>query len=252
MKTKNKIMLAIMVVLMGIFFTLIGVNKLGENPSRVYQVYLDGKKVGLVEDKEELLNLINEEQQEIKDTYQINQVYPPTGFDILESITFDISKGNKVIILGDSGSGKSTILKLLLKYYEINRNMIYLNGIDLNNYSISDVRNSIGLMSQNEILYTDTILNNITLYQEIDSNKWLDICKITYVDDFVKKFFLGYQTKLEENGLNLSGGQRQRLLLARLLLQEKEVIIIDEGLNALDVNLERKILKNIFYEVDHN
>ncbi|MDD5826222.1 MAG: peptidase domain-containing ABC transporter [Bacilli bacterium] len=166
--------------------------------------------------------------------------------NILESITFDISKGNKVIILGDSGSGKSTILKLLLKYYEINRNMIYLNGIDLNNYSISDVRNSIGLMSQNEILYTDTILNNITLYQEIDSNKWLDICKITYVDDFVKKFFLGYQTKLEENGLNLSGGQRQRLLLARLLLQEKKIILIDEGLNAVDVNLERKILKNIF------
>ena len=166
--------------------------------------------------------------------------------NILESITFDILKGNKVIILGDSGSGKSTILKLLLKYYEISRNMIYLNGIDLNNYSISDVRNSIGLMSQNEILYTDTILNNITLYQEIDSNKWLDICKITYVDDFVKNFFLGYQTKLEENGLNLSGGQRQRLLLARLLLQEKKIILIDEGLNAVDVNLERKILKNIF------
>ena len=151
-----------------------------------------------------------------------------------------------MIILGDSGSGKSTILKLLLKYYEIDRDKIYLNGVDLNNYSISDIRNSIGLMSQNEVLYTDTILNNITLYQEIDSNKWLDICKITYVDDFVKNFFLGYQTKLEENGLNLSGGQRQRLLLARLLLQEKEVILIDEGLNALDVNLERKILKNIF------
>ena len=166
--------------------------------------------------------------------------------NILESITFDILKGNKVIILGDSGSGKSTILKLLLKYYEISRNMIYLNGIDLNDYSISDVRNSIGLMSQNEILYTDTILNNITLYQEIDSNKWLNICKITYVDDFVKNFFLGYQTKLEENGLNLSGGQRQRLLLARLLLQEKKIILIDEGLNAVDVNLERKILKNIF------
>lgn len=98
MKTKNKIMLAIVVVLMGIFFTLIGVNKLGENPLRVYQVYLDGKKVGLVEDKDELLNLINEEQQEIKDTYQINQVYPPTGFDILESITYNggVSSANDI------------------------------------------------------------------------------------------------------------------------------------------------------------
>ena len=98
MKTKNKIMLAILAVLMGIFFTLIGVNKLGENPLRVYQVYLDGKKVGLVEDKDELLNLINEEQQEIKDTYQISQVYPPTGFDILESITYNggVSSANDI------------------------------------------------------------------------------------------------------------------------------------------------------------
>ena len=77
---------------------MIGVNKLGENPLRVYQVYLDGKKVGLVEDKDELLNLINEEQQEIKDTYQISQVYPPTGFDILESITYNggVSSANDI------------------------------------------------------------------------------------------------------------------------------------------------------------
>ena len=165
---------------------------------------------------------------------------------ILKSLSLQIPKGNKVMILGNSGSGKSTILKILFKYYAIKNNMVYLNGIDLNHYSISDIRNSIGLLSQQEILYTDTILNNITLDQEVDDNHWMEICKLTYVDDFVKNLFLGYQTKLEENGLNLSGGQRQRILLARILLQEKNLILIDEGLNAIDPSLERKILINIF------
>ena len=150
------------------------------------------------------------------------------------------------MILGNSGSGKSTILKLLFKYYKINSGMISLNDIDLNYYSTLDIRRGIGMISQNEIIYNDSILNNITLYQDIDDNDWMEICKLTYVDDFVKDLFLGYATKLEENGLNLSGGQRQRILLARLLLQNKNILLIDEGLNAVDVNLERKILKNIF------
>ena len=164
----------------------------------------------------------------------------------LENINFTIPEGSKVMILGNSGSGKSTILKLLFKYYKINSGMISLNDIDLNYYSTLDIRRGLGMISQNEIIYNDSILNNITLYQDIDDNDWMEICKLTYVDDFVKDLFLGYATKLEENGLNLSGGQRQRILLARLLLQNKNILLIDEGLNAVDVNLERKILKNIF------
>ena len=165
---------------------------------------------------------------------------------IFSNFNLQIQKGNKIMILGSSGSGKSTILKLLMKYYEVNYNTIYLNDVDINNCSISNVRNYISLMSQNDILYNDTIFNNITLFQHVDPKKYQEVCKLTCVDEFVKELFLGYQTKLEENGLNLSGGQRQRILLARLLLQEKEIILIDEGLNAIDIQLERKILNNIF------
>lgn len=165
---------------------------------------------------------------------------------ILKNIDFEIEKGEKVIILGSSGSGKSTLLKLLLKYYPSERNMIYINDIDINDYSLFNIRKDISCISQNEILYTDTIKNNIIQNRNISNEEFFEVCRITHVDEFVKDLFLGYETKLEENGLNLSGGQRQRIILARMLLKPAKIILIDEGLNAIDIELERKILKNLF------
>ena len=89
MKKKEKIILAIVTVCMIMVFAFIGFHQESSVPKNVYQVYLDGQKIGLVEDKDELLNLINEEQQEIKDTYAVDQVYPPNGFDIMEYVTYD-------------------------------------------------------------------------------------------------------------------------------------------------------------------
>ena len=169
---------------------------------------------------------------------------------ILNDFTLCVNEYDKMIILGNSGSGKSTILKLLLKYYPVSRNMIYLNDVDLNDLTIHDVRSNISCLSQNEILYNDTIKNNIIMGRNICDDDFLKVCKLTYVDEFVKNIFLGYDTQLEENGLNLSGGQRQRIMLARMLLKPSKIILIDEGLNAIDINLERKILKNIFLEYD--
>ena len=165
---------------------------------------------------------------------------------ILNNLNLEIKQTDKIIILGNSGSGKSTIIKLLLKYYPVERNMFYLNNIDLNDLTINDVRTNITCLSQNEILYNDTIKNNIIMNRNISDDDFMEVCKLTYVDDFVKNMFLGYDTILEENGLNLSGGQRQRIMLARMLLKKAKIILIDEGLNAIDINLERKILKNIF------
>lgn len=166
--------------------------------------------------------------------------------NILNNINLEFIQGEKIIILGTSGSGKSTILKLLLKYHQTNRNMIFINNIDINDLTINDVRSNITALTQNEILYNDTIKNNIIMDRNINDDNFLEICRLTYVDEFVKDMFLGMDTKLEENGLNLSGGQRQRIMLARMLLKDANIILIDEGLNAIDINLERKILKNIF------
>ena len=164
----------------------------------------------------------------------------------LNNINIQIKEGEKVLILGESGSGKSTLLKLLLKYYQVNRNNIFINDIDINDIAISNIRDEIACISQNEFLYDDTIKNNIVAGKKITEEEFLEIAKLTYVDEFIKDLFLGYDTKLEENGLNLSGGQRQRIMLARMLLKPSKIMLIDEGLNAIDINLERKILKNIF------
>ena len=165
---------------------------------------------------------------------------------ILKNINLDISKGNKVLILGRSGSGKSTLLKILYRYYEIKRNNIYINNYDLLDYEITDIRKNITYISQNEFLYTDTIKNNIILERNITEEEFIDICRLTCVDEIINNNILSYNFMLEENGVNISGGQRQRIILARSLLKKSNIILIDEGLNEIDINLERKILKNIF------
>lgn len=165
---------------------------------------------------------------------------------ILKNINININVGDKILILGSSGSGKSTILKLLSKYYVPKRDSIYLDEIDINDISISNLKDNVVSISQEEIIFNDTIKNNIIMNRDVTDLEFINICKLVYVDEIVKDMFLGYDTKLEENGQNISGGQRQRIILARALLKRGNIILIDEGLNAIDVNLERKILKNIF------
>ena len=165
---------------------------------------------------------------------------------ILKGINLTIKKNSKVLIIGSSGSGKSTLLKILYRYYETNKNNIYINNYDLLDYKLKDIRKNITYISQNEFLYTDTIRNNIILDRNIDEKEFLDVCNTTYISDIVKDNILSYDFRLEENGANISGGQRQRIILARALLKKSKIILIDEGLNEIDINLERKILKNIF------
>ena len=167
---------------------------------------------------------------------------------VLDNININIKKGEKILLLGTSGSGKSTIIKLLSKYYKPKRDKIYIDNIDINDISNKNLKNNLITISKEEIIFNETIKNNILLDRKIDNKKFQKICKITNIDEFVKDMFLGYNTKLEENGQNISGGQRQRIILARTLLKDANIILIDEGLNAIDINMERKILKNIFNE----
>ena len=150
------------------------------------------------------------------------------------------------MILGNSGGGKSTIMKILYKYYEIDRDSVYINDYDLNDYSISDIRKYITYISQNEIIFSGTIRENILLDREVSETHFLNICNITGVSEIIKDNPFGYNFMLEENGTNLSGGQRQKIILARRLLKNSNVIMIDEGLNQIDSKFEREILVNIF------
>ena len=165
---------------------------------------------------------------------------------IIDNFSLNINDKDKVLILGPSGTGKSTLLKILYKYYDIPRDKIYIDNYDLNDFTLKDIRKNITYISQNEQLYNDTIKNNIILDRNIDEKKFIDVCNMVYVNEIVKDNMLSYNYRLEENGANISGGQRQRIILARALLKNSKIILIDEGLNEIDINLERKILKNIF------
>lgn len=163
--------------------------------------------------------------------------------EILKHINLKIKYGEKVIVLGKSGSGKSTLVKLLLKYYDVSRNNILINGVDINDYNNT---NGIIYISQTENLFTDTLYNNLTLYEDINSKNILETCKLCEVDEMINDKELGYNLLIEENGFNLSGGERQRIVLARSLLKKFNILIIDEGLNQMDIDLERRILKRLF------
>ena len=166
--------------------------------------------------------------------------------NILNNTSLTIKNKEKVLILGSSGSGKSTLLKILYKYYDIERDKVYLNNYDINDFSLQDIRKNITYISQNELLYNDTIRNNIILERNIDEKSYINVCNMVYINEIIKNNILSYNYVLEENGTNISGGQRQRIILARSLLKESNIILIDEGLNEIDIKLERKILKNIF------
>jgi len=165
---------------------------------------------------------------------------------VLKDINLFIREGEKVLVLGESGCGKSTIMKILYKYYEIDRNMVYINDYDLCDYCLSDIRKKITYVSQNESLFAGSIRDNIILDRNIGEIEFLNICKILHIDDIVKNNILGYDYLVEEGGINLSGGQRQRIILARSLLKDSNIIMIDEGLNQIDIKLEREILTNLF------
>ena len=168
---------------------------------------------------------------------------------ILNKINLNIEKGNKVMIVGNSGCGKSTLLKSLLKYYKIKRDKIFIDDKDINDYNTKQLRESITYVSQNETVFTDSIFNNIVLNRKIDYDKFLKFVKITEVDKICNDRYLGYDTLLEENGFNVSGGERNRIILCRALINSANIILLDEALNEIDVNMERRILKRIFKDM---
>lgn len=171
--------------------------------------------------------------------------YNGTDF-LLKNINLKINPGDKVLIYGKSGSGKSTIAKILSKQLEIKQNILFYDEKDSYHYSLNCIRNEICYISQQETLFTDSIYQNIVLDKQIDYNDFLNIAKCCVIDEFVQKDILAYHKLLEENGFNLSGGQRQRIILARALLKDAQIYILDESLNEIDVKTERKILKQIF------
>lgn len=165
---------------------------------------------------------------------------------IIENISLQFDAHEKILLMGSSGSGKSTLLKIIRGYYPIGNNHVYINDIDLNMYKKESIGSRITYISQNEMIFTDTIYNNITLHRNCNENEVIKQIHLSHIDAITKNKMLGLQTVIEEDGYNVSGGERQRLILARSLLKKSDVILIDEGFSQMDHDLERNILKKLF------
>lgn len=165
---------------------------------------------------------------------------------ILDKVKLNIKKGEKILIIGASGSGKSTLVKILMRYLDIDNNQIKIDDKDINYFNIKELREKISYISQNEILYNDTLYNNVTINRYVDYDEFLSICKITKVQEIMNKNSFGSSLMIEENGFNLSGGERQRIMLARAIVKNSEIYIFDESLSQIDIAREREILKELF------
>ncbi|MFM2620795.1 lipid A ABC transporter ATP-binding protein/permease MsbA [Vibrio owensii] len=174
---------------------------------------------------------------------EVSFTYEGAEKPALENVSFDIPKGKTVALVGRSGSGKSTIANLFNRFYDVSSGSITLDGHDIRDYELKNLREQFALVSQNVHLFNDTIANNIA-YATEDQYTREDIeraAKLAHVTEFVSKMEDGLDTMIGENGASLSGGQRQRVAIARALLRDAPVLVLDEATSALDTESERAI-----------
>jgi ATP-binding cassette subfamily B multidrug efflux pump len=172
--------------------------------------------------------------------------YPGATTPALEAINLTIPAGQTVGIIGKTGSGKSTLAQLLLKLYNVPAGAIRLDGHDLNDYSLETIRGGMGLVPQDTFLFSATIKENIAAFKEIYSDAAIaTAARHSRIDERIREFSKGYATVLGERGVNLSGGQKQRLAIARALIKEPAILILDDALSAVDTVTQARILDNL-------
>ena len=162
------------------------------------------------------------------------------GREVLTDISLTIPKGKTIALVGQSGSGKSTLVDLIPRYYDANKGSITLDGKDIRNFKVKDLRSLIGNVNQEAILFNDTIFNNIAFGVEgATMEQVIAAAKIANAHDFIMEKEDGYQTNIGDRGGKLSGGQRQRISIARAILKNPPILILDEATSALDTESEK-------------
>lgn len=166
------------------------------------------------------------------------------GNAVLQDISFHVNPGEKVAIVGPSGVGKTTLVSLILSFYKPSQGEILFDGLPVSNYQLPSIRKRIGYVSQSNLLLSGTFADNLRYGQSEASQEELEeACKTAGIHDFILTTPLGYQSRIDERGVNLSEGQKQRLTIARALIKNPDILIMDEPTSALDSHLEHTIFK---------
>ncbi len=172
--------------------------------------------------------------------------YPDGEYDALSNVSFTIKAGENVGLVGKTGAGKTTLVDLILRTYNVADGTLFIDGHDVNTVAIRDVRAGCAYVPQDNFLFSDTIENNISFgADEKDRQAIMDAAELADVDSNIKEFKEGYETVLGERGVTVSGGQKQRISIARALMKDAPILILDDSVSAVDTKTERTILGNL-------
>ncbi|HBF5712407.1 TPA: ABC transporter ATP-binding protein [Clostridioides difficile] len=198
-------------------------------------IYFSYKEKG----KKKLQNL--EQDEQIDCTYEDIE----TDSYILSNINITFRKGETTALIGESGSGKSTIVNLLYRLWDIQKGEITIDGINIKNINLKSLRKSINIVTQDMLMFDDTIRNNISINKSLSDEELKNICSVVGMNDFISRLENGFDTIIGEKGVKISGGQKQRIALARSLVNDSKILILDEATSALDNISQSEILRNI-------
>ncbi|MCJ7757229.1 MAG: ABC transporter ATP-binding protein/permease, partial [Gillisia sp.] len=173
--------------------------------------------------------------------------YEDTNITALKNLSFSVSRGETLAIIGKTGSGKSTILELIGRLYDVDEGEILIDGKNNRDINLYNLRNSIGYVPQDAFLFSDSIRNNIRFGKtDATEEEVIEAAKNASVHKNIIKFTKGYDTVLGERGITLSGGQKQRVSIARAIIHDPQILLFDDCLSAVDTETEEKILNNLF------
>ena len=181
----------------------------------------------------------------------VSLIFPHSEITALADFNLNIKAGQKVLILGKTGSGKTTIAQLLTRMYETSTGKILIDGVDVNHFQVQNLRNDIGYVQQDVFLFSDTIQNNIQfgLKEKVSYDDLTHAAKTAHVLNEINNLPKQFDTLVGERGTTLSGGQKQRVAIARALIKNPSILILDDCLSAVDANTERTILANLDYYI---
>ena len=172
--------------------------------------------------------------------------YPGTDYDVLRDVSFKINAGENVGIIGKTGSGKTTIVDLILRIYNVPDGTLFVDGRDVNTIPIKNLREFAAYVPQDNFLFSDTISNNIAFAEDKrDDDEIIRVAKMSDVHENISGFKEGYATVLGERGVTVSGGQKQRISIARALYKEASILILDDSVSAVDTDTEKVIINNL-------
>lgn len=204
----------------------------------------------VLDEKPEIIDAEKTEKiKKIRGNININNLtfkYPNSSVNALEGINLKINEGQTVGIVGRTGSGKTTLVNLLLRLFNPQRGQILFDNIDILDLPLDVLRNSIGYVPQDNFLFSDTITNNIIFgVENKGEEEVVEAAKLSSVHDNIMEFPEKYETVIGERGTTLSGGQKQRISIARALIRKPQILILDDSVSAVDTNTEEEILKNL-------